>query len=165
MVPVSTLVLWLHVTAIVVWMGGLVTVSFVLASATARGDSPHAVARFAATVAARFQRVSRELVFLILLTGIINLIYVGVARGFSFGSTYVLTLVFKVSLFVAMITIQVWQSFRLAPRIVAMASEMESADQLPVETSRVRRQAMVISTVNFVLAAAAVYLGLGLRYR
>jgi len=155
----------LHVTAIVVWLGGLVTVSFVLASALAWADSPGAIARFAATTAARFQRISRELVFIILLTGIINLIYIGVARSFSFGSAYVVALALKISLFASLIAIQAWQSFRLSPRIVAIGSQMEAADQLPAEATRIRKRAFLLSMVNFVLAALAVYLGLGLRYR
>ncbi len=161
----ETYVLWLHIAAIVVWVGGLFAVSFVLVPVLRRGiDSQQEVARLVTMVLRRFQRISRELILLILLTGMFNLISAGVARGFNFSATYIVMLVIKVTLFVVMVAIQAWQGFRLAPAFASLVSGTEQT-VVPGAVKRLRRRALATSMLNMVLAATAILLGLGLRYR
>ena len=87
MISFTTFSLWLHLIAIVLWVGGLFAIAFGFIPVLRKGtDSASAAARLTATALGRFQRISRELVFLILLTGIFNVINAGVARGFAPGS-------------------------------------------------------------------------------
>ncbi len=143
------------------------TVAFVFVPVIRRGiDSPKEVARLVAMVVQRFQRISREVVFLILLTGIFNLINAGVARGFDFSATYIRMLVIKVALFIVIIAIQTWQSFRLVPAYSAITSDMEQAvDTASGAFKRLHRRALMTSILSLVLAASVILLGLALRYR
>ena len=161
MVTFSTFVLWLHLSAIAVWVGGLFTVSFVSVPVLRAGvDSPTDAARLAAMMLRRFQRISREIILLILLTGMFNVINAGMARGFNFSDSYILTLLVKLSLFVTIVAVQAWQSLRLAPALGTVANHPTGED-----TARLHRRLMLTSLINLVLGVAAILLGLSLRYR
>lgn len=163
----TTFSLWLHIGAIVVWVGGLFAVSFVFVPVLWRGvDSPQEAARLVAAVMGRFQRISREIIFLILVTGIFNFMNAGIARGFQFGGIYLSMLAIKVILFVAIIAVQAWQSFRLVPRMVAVTTGMEQASATrPGAVKRLERLALITSLVNSVMGISVILLGLMLRYR
>lgn len=166
MLTFTTLTLWLHVAAVVVWVGGLFAVSFVFVPVVRTGvESPALAARLAAAVMGRFARISREMIFLIALTGVFNVISAGNARGFDFSATYIGVLVTKVTLFVAIVGIQAWQCLRLAPALVSHASGSNpGTDPVPVPLEKLKRRAVVSSVVSFVLGLSVILLGLGLRY-
>jgi copper transport protein len=159
-------VLWLHLVAIVVWVGGLLAISLVCVPVVMKEvHSPQAVAGLVSAVVHRFQSVSWELVSLILLTGIFNTIHVGSARGFEFGPTYVEILGAKVGLFAAIVAVQAWQSYRLVPALAALASGTRwNPDSSPPELGKLKRRALTASLLVLVLAASAIVLGLELRY-
>jgi len=162
----KTFSLWLHISAIVVWVGGLSAISFVFVPVLRSGiESPHHAARLVATVLHRFQRVSREIIFLVFLTGVFNLINAGVARSFDFTPTYLKLVGVKVVLFVVIIVIQAWHSFRVAPALVSMTSSMEQAiGPLSADVRRLQHRAMWMSILSTVLAVSVILLGLQLRY-
>lgn len=166
MLTFTTLTLWLHVAAVVVWVGGLFAVSFVFVPVVRTGiESPALAARLAAAVMGRFARISREMIFLIALTGVFNLISAGNARGFHFSTTYIAALLAKVILFAAIVGIQAWQCLRLTPALVSHASGSNpGTDPVPVPLETLKRRAVVSSVVNFVLGLSVILLGLGLRY-
>ena len=155
----TAFILWLHLAALAVWIGGLFAVSFVLAPlARTRVSSASEGGRLVAHTIQRFQRISREVVLLILLTGLFNVINAGMARGFEFGGPYMRTLFLKVGLFVAVVVIQGWQSFRLAPRFAAITEET------PAEVAkRYDRRLLVSSLASLLLAVIAILLGVRLR--
>ena len=148
------------------WVGGLFAVFFVLVPVLKSGiASPKESARLVAMAVQRFQRISREVILLILLTGIFNLILAGVARGFQFSAAYLTMLAAKVGLFAAIVAIQAWQSFRLAPALVSITSGTEQASgPAPAAIKRLQRQALVTSLLSLIFAVAAILLGLRLRY-
>lgn len=141
MLTVRTFILWIHLAAIVVWVGGMVTVPFVAAPVVRRHAGPEAVT----VLVRRFQRLSRELILLVLLTGIFNLILVGMWARFQFSTPYLTLVGAKLLLFFVMIANQFWYSYRLAP---------------PLEASR---KATWSAIANVIFAAAVIYLGLSLR--
>ncbi len=166
MLTFTTFSLWLHITAFVVWVGGRFALAFVLLPVIWSGiESPKEAARLVAMSVERFQRISRELIFVILLTGLFNLINAGIARGFNFSPTYLIMLAVKVSLFLVVVVIQFWQSLRLVPALVAVASDTEPGHAPPQALKRLRKQFFTTSLLSVVLAAALIFLGLGLRYR
>lgn len=165
MAPFGTLVIWLHLAAIIAWVGGLLAVYWVCVPVLMREARPQS-ARLVARVVHRFQRISWELVAVIVVTGIFNVLRVGVARGFGFDAAYVGMLVGKLCLLVAIVALQAWQSFRLVPAFVAVASNASPiSGSEPPEFTRFRRRAFASSLLAVVLAAIAVFLGLLLRYR
>lgn len=159
----TTFVLWVHLVCIVLWTGGLFAVSLVCVPVLrAHMASPEGAARLAATVMRRFQRVSRELIFLVFLTGIFNVINAGVARSFAFSGVYLTMLFSKVALFAAMIGVQAWQTMRLTP---AMDPVGDNVDTDLDDARRARRLFGLASWLNVLLAVVVVLLGVSLRYR
>lgn len=161
----TTVVLWIHLAAIALWVGGLFAVPMVVTSVI-RGemDDPRAAVRLMAAALGRFQRISREIIFLIFLSGLFNIINAGVPREFDFGARYLGELGTKVLFFVALIAIQMWQSYRLIPRAAANIAAMGRNDAAASALSLLQRRLLVTSLVSVVLAIAAIFLGLRLRY-
>ena len=100
-------------------------------------------ADLAVAITRRFQRLSRELLLVIVLTGIFNLINVGFPTGFEFPRTYWLIVAGKVTLLAVMAANQAWYSLSLVPRA--------------------HRNANLAALVNVGLAAVVIFLGLRLR--
>ena len=104
----------------------------------------------------RFQAITWKLVLFIVLTGVFNLMTSGVSRGFNFSPLYIHTLLVKLSLFALVVITQAWQSYRLAPAI-------SSTDE-PDRAKGFYRRFLLTSTINLVLVASVILLGLKLRY-
>lgn len=142
-------VLWIHLAAIIVWVGGMIVVPFVATPAVRRFAGEHlAPGRAAALVEAlvrRFQRFSRELFFTILLTGIFNLINAGWLTNFSYPPVYLQLVGAKFILFLTMGVNQAWYSLKLVPQGKT-------------------RTAFWSALGNALLAAVVLYLGLRLRF-
>ncbi len=157
-----TFVLWVHISTIVIWLGGLFTVVFVLVPVLARKiASPKEVAGLVEGVLKRFQRISREIIFLVFLSGTFNIILAGMARDFAFGSTYMRILTVKLLLFVIIVIVQAWQSSRLAPSFVASVAEV---DTMGPAAKKLQRQLYMTTLSNLVLGVTVILLGLKLRY-
>lgn len=142
MLTARTFILWIHLGAIVVWIGGMVTIPFVAAPILRREGGHDAVV----ALVRRFQRLSRELILVVLLTGIFNLIFVGMLSRFQFSAEYLILVAAKFALFVALVANQVWYSYRLVPQAL--------------ESSRAATWSAV---VNALFAAIVIFLGLSLR--
>ena len=97
----------------------------------------------AVAIVRRFQRLSRELLLVIVLTGIFNLINVGLPVRFSFPEPYLWIVGGKVALLALMAGNQAWFSYSLVPQA--------------------RPNAAVSALVNVGLAAVVIFLGLRLR--
>ncbi len=145
MLTVRTIILWMHLAAIVTWLGGMVAVPFIAAPVLRSSAGLEAIQ----ILVRRFQRLSRELVFVILLTGIFNLIFVGALSRYDFSAGYLGVVGAKVGLFLIILGNQLWYSYRLVPKWV--------------ESGEGARAATISAVANVVLAAIVLYLGLSLR--
>lgn len=162
MLSFATLVLWLHVAAIVFWAGGLLVVSLVFLPVLRGGlESPHDAARLFAAASGRFLRISREIIVLVLLTGIFNVINAGVARGFAFSPAYIAILLFKIGAFVTIAGVQVWQAVRLAPALFSETSASDASASHAID--RGQRRVLATSVVVLLLSVLAILGGLLLR--
>ncbi len=156
MITFTTFILWLHLAAISLWVGGLFAVSLVSVPVLRREiDSPGDSARLVQGVVRRFQRISREVLLIILLTGAFNLLNAGMAHGFHFSGSYLFLLGVKVTLFLVMVAIQIWQTYRLIPALDPAASGA---------SGRHIRRYYLTSVINLVLAVTVILMGLKLRY-
>jgi uncharacterized membrane protein len=166
MLTTKVFFLWLHLGAIVVWVGGLFVMTIVFMPALRAGiDSPGLAARVTAAAAQRFQRISRELIVLILLTGIFNLLFAGLARSFQFSAAYLAMLGAKISLFVILIGLQVWQSTRLYPALATLTAGVERrSDPAPEAVKALQRRALFASALSALLSMVAILLGLQLGF-
>ena len=115
----------------------------------------------------RFQTLSWEAVGIIILTGIFNLINVGLERDFDFSEAYLHTVAAKFFLLIIIIAIQSFQSYNLIPGMISTLSS-SSGDKLPARTDsfdRFRKRTILLSVPKLLLAGLVIYLGLSLEYR
>lgn len=145
MLTARVIVLWIHLAAVVVWLGGLIAVPFIAGPVVRRTAGLAAME----VLVRRFQRLSRELVFVIVLTGIFNLIFVGVLTRFAYAPEYLMLVAVKFALLLIMFGNQLWYSYRLFPEWVAKESGA--------------RPTSLSAITNVVLGGIALFLGLSLR--
>ncbi|MGH7985379.1 MAG: hypothetical protein ACREQX_03720 [Candidatus Binataceae bacterium] len=93
-------ILWLHVLCGVVWVGA--SASFVLAASALSTESGE-WREFALSVAPRINRISLVVAAIIPVTGIGNLIYVGLARQYVFPPEFIGILAAKIALYTTMV--------------------------------------------------------------
>ncbi|MEX0821132.1 MAG: hypothetical protein WD021_03215 [Rhodothermales bacterium] len=144
MLTFRIVVLWIHLAGVIAWVGGMIAIPFVVAPYVRR-LLPERADELVERLVLRFQRLSRELIFVILLSGIFNVINAGVMTGFSYGSRYLQLVGVKLVLFLGMVGIQLWYSLVLVP-------------------SGKGRRAGWAAAAHVVLAGVVVYVALTLRY-
>lgn len=145
----SLLVLWLHVLAAVVWVGGLMYESHVLLPAARRG----AVRPFA-DAAARGRRVAWTAIALAVLTGFYNVTRLGPLERVM-ASGVALTLAGKFVLVLVAVALAGQRDFALVPRLAKALAAGE--DPAPV-----LRAIAWLDHLVLLLAVVIVYLGLAI---
>jgi uncharacterized membrane protein len=152
---------WLHIMAVVVWVGGTIFLVIVLVPATRRPEFrgfASALIRFAGL---RFRWVGWVCFFTFVFTGIVNLAARGIGlrelqdAAFWQGS-FGRTLTIKLMLVAAILVISAFHDFSLGPR-AAWAWEVDAGS---AETLRLRRQAARLGRANLLLALIVVLLGI-----
>ena len=148
-----TFVLWVHISTITLWLGGLFAVSFVLVPVLSRkADEGGELVRAALQ---RFMRISREIIFLVFLSGIFNIILAGMVRNFEFGPVYMRIVTAKFALFIAIIVIQALQTVKLGP-----VFETGGA----AEVAQARKRFYLSSLLALTLGITVIMLGLRLQW-
>jgi uncharacterized membrane protein len=163
----KTIILWLHLSAVVVWIGGMFFATLLLLPLLKRSTSfPLELSGTIKRTVQRFQNISWEAVGIIFLTGIFNLINVGLVNSFNFTTTYIRLVGLKLLLLVTIIVVQSFQSYRLLPQIFsALATPHDAMSIRSDSIDKMRNKTILLSILNLVLAAMVIYIGLGLRYQ
>lgn len=152
---------WLHILAAAVWIGGMVFVALVLVPVIRQPENQGVAASLVQVTGQRFRSVGWLCLFLLLLTGAVNLYY----RGFSVSelwsaelwqSPFGLVLGLKLFLFGSVLVLSCVHDFAIGPRATALWRNQPTS----VEARRLRRQASWIGRVNLLLALAVVALGI-----
>lgn len=156
----SLFFVWLHILAVVVWIGGIVYTAYVAGPLLRSPDysSPALLER----LVHRFQRLSRELLYVILVTGVFNMIFRGTLIEFRFSSKFLTFVGVKFTLLLVIAALQVYYSLKLIPQIADAANS--PSEQAPDASRKLNRKAHVVSALMVALAVVIVYLGLSLRY-
>ena len=147
--------LWLHLLAVVVWVGSTVGWILVLLS---EGASEESADRHRRTeiLGRRIYTVGWEAIFVIVLTGIFNLLP-RVESGRLIDPDYYTPLIVKLSLLLGMIALQAWQHGWLVSSLGAEEANEGSR-------SRARRGMLVASCLLVALGAGALWVGVSLRF-
>jgi putative copper export protein len=145
------LVLFLHLAAVVVWIGGMAWMTLALQST--KHEAPHEN-RLLADLYRRYRAISWEAVGLLILTGLFNLINAGYGIGFGFSPAFLSTLAIKMALFAVLLGLHAWHSLVLLPRLLSRRPEQPAPPLGP---------ALYVSLLNLALAFTVIFLGLGLR--
>ena len=139
---------WLHLTAMAVWMGGMVFLAAVVLPGL-RQHGPAAVGEFLAQATPRLRVVGWTCLLVLGVTGWYQLAYRGVAWS---SDALVLS---KLAIYFTIVAISLAHDFWLGPRASAA---LRDAPDAPA-TARLRREAMLMGRVTALLALLAVTLG------
>ncbi|MEK8089704.1 CopD family protein [Thermithiobacillus plumbiphilus] len=158
--------LWLHVASIVVWLGGMTFFVLVLMS-VARTQAYRALApALIERIGLRFRTVAWFALGVLVLSGISNLYLLGASPAALLDSRFWQSppgrlLEVKLSLISVILILSVVHDFYIGPRSMTLTQ----ADKITSpESERLRRQAMLIGRVNFLLALMVLVLGLMLGH-
>ncbi len=142
MIGIATWIVWLHLLAVAAWLGGAATLLLAMLPAVGKGGDAPGAARRAHFLTSRAMEA-------VILTGILNVLLRGTGSGWVFSRAFTGMLSIKMLLLAVMAGLQVWMG--LAWR--------REGDPLEVAVRRSRAGL----TLQLLLGAAAVLLGLGVR--
>lgn len=162
-----TLILWLHLLAAIVWVGGVVFQVLVVFPTLARATPSDERVRFALSLEARFRVLVWPAVGLVLFTGLVNLMnvwYATIVTAGSISPTFIPVLSIKVSLVVAMIALQAVLQCLVQPRrVAALASEPAGGWDVPLPRRQWHRLALLLYSALVGLAGGVVLCAVLLR--
>ena len=162
-----TLILFLHVAAVLTWVGGLVYQVVVVAPLAGKGAANAAAVRIGLGYEARFRSVMWPAVGIALFTGLVNVMNVwnGLRQaGASLPDTFVTLLVVKLLLVAAMVLLQAGQQFLVYPRRLGLlALAVPDAVAPSADLAVWQRRAWWLHVATVCLAVPAIGCALLLR--
>jgi uncharacterized membrane protein len=162
MLPLETLATLIHILAVALWVGAMVFFLVVL------GPSVNALEpRIAIQTLNRgrigFETISWIAIGLLLLTGVFNLLQRVSVSTMATGEFYTVILTIKLFVFGAMLAHHFLQTFRYAPAIAKLTSELpESSNHWPEALLGQWRRWFLLLKFNAALGPIAILLGLNL---
>jgi putative copper export protein len=165
--PLQALILWLHLLAAMIWIGGLVFQVLVVFPMLAWAAPTGERLRFALSLEARFRMILWPAIGLALFTGLVNLMnvwYATVVTARSIAPMFVPLLYVKLGLVVGMITVQAVQQLLIYPRRVAALSNVSAgAQDVPLPFRQWQRLALLLYGTLLGLAGGVVWCAVLLR--
>lgn len=162
---IDVLVLWLHIVAAAVWVGGIVFLGAV-AQPVLKELIPDPVERskFAGKIGRRFNAVGWTSIVLLVLTGLYNLVRISGGIGnmpqvlFSFNYGRILNA--KLALVVGMIVITAHHTFISGPRVRRLILKLESASKQDETAPKLRAEIASLQRENGYLMSVLALLAL-----
>jgi len=142
MISVASWIVWLHLLGIAAWIGGAAVHLLAILPAVGEGGEMAGAARRAHFLTSRAMEA-------VIITGVLNLLLRGVGSDWVFSQGFTAMLSLKVLLVIVMAGLQVWMGLAW------------KAGGGPVDVAVRRARAGL--TLQLLLGAAAVLLGLGVR--
>lgn len=166
-VSFRVLILFLHVLAVLTWVGGLIYQVIIVAPVAGRATASIASLRIALGCEARFRTVMWPAVGIALFTGLVNVMNVwnGLRQvGASLPATFASLLVIKLLLVAGMIVLQAGQQFVVYPKRLGLAAQVApDAASLPGDLAVWQRRAFWLHVATVCLAIPAILCALLLR--
>ena len=161
------LILWLHLLAVITWLGGLVFQVLVVFPALARATPTAERVRFVLNLEARFRVIVWPAVGIVLFTGLVNLMnvwYATVVTAGNISPTFVPVLSVKLSIVSGMIALQAVQQFLIQPRrVAALRGWPAGVPEMPLPLLKWQRLALLLYSALVGLAASVVFCAVLLR--
>jgi uncharacterized membrane protein len=158
-----TLILGLHILAAIVWIGGIFFETVVLIPALRRSVAESRTrAQLLLRIRGRFQVFRWEAVILVILTGIFNIINVGLARNFDFTNPYFQWLSIKITVVILIIAIQLYHQFRYIPIFEKYAADIAKNDSDGL--SEIEAKFTTTAWIALIMAVVVVLLAVSLRF-
>ena len=166
-VSFRVLILFLHVLAVLTWVGGLVYQVGIVAPLVGRGIASAASLRIGLGCEARFRAVMWPAVGIVLFTGLVNVMNVwnGLRQvGASLPTPFASLLVAKLLLVAGMIVLQAVQQLVVYPKRLSLAAQVApDAVVLPADLAVWQRRAFWLHVGTVCLAVPAILCALMLR--
>ncbi len=165
--PLQALILWLHLLAAMIWIGGLVFQVLVVFPTLARAAPTGERLRFALSLEARFRVILWPAVGLVLFTGLVNLMnvwYAAVVTAGSISPMFIPLLSVKLGLVIGMIAVQAVQQLLIYPRRIAALRDVTAGMQdVPLPFRTWQRLALLLYGALLGLAGGVVWCAVLLR--
>ena len=166
-VSFRVLILFLHVLAVLTWVGGLVYQVVVVAPLAGKGVVSSAALRIGLRCESRFRAVMWPAVGIALFTGLVNVLNIWNSLrqvGASLPAAFASLLVIKLLLVTAMILLQAGQQFVVYPRRLGLVAQMgPDTVTLPADLAAWQRLAWWLHITTVGLAVVAILCALLLR--
>ena len=146
-------IVWVHVLAAVVWVGGMVFIGVVVAPYSRKLPAEQRRELFE-QLGRRFSTIGWGCIAVLLVTGVGNLI----ERGMEWSPPFARALGAKLLLVGLMVLLAAFHDFILGPRSAALAADPANF----AEAEKARLRASWIGRINLVLAVIVILLGLHL---
>ena len=160
------LILWLHLLAAMIWIGGLFFQLLVVRPTLSRATTVREQVRLGLSLEGRFRAVLWPAVGVVLLTGlynVMNLLMATTQAGVRLPTAFVRILGIKLFLVVLMIGLQAVQQLVLRPRRIAGLQAVLPEAALPASLVTLQRLSQGLYLLSVILAVAVVWLALLLR--
>ena len=164
----SLLILWIHVIAAVIWVGGNLILAMVIVPHFRQNLPPVQRIRILMQIGKRFEPVVWGCIGVLFFTGIVNIFFaVDLTSPTALSDAFMRTLIIKILLFFVLIILTVLHSMIFAPRLVVAIEDLDpTIEELPSEIKPLRTQMSVISSligvVSLLILLAAVALRMGI---
>ena len=160
------LILWIHVIAAVVWVGGNLILAMVIVPYFRQTLPPVKRIQLLTQIGKRFEPIVWGCVLVLFFTGIGNT-FNAIDFSSPIVTSFMLTLLIKLILFIALLILTVLHSFVYAPRLLmAIETLDETLEELPPEVKPLRTQMSIVSSlmgvVSLLILLAAVALRMGI---
>lgn len=164
MLSVRLFILWLHLLAAVVWVGGLLFFLLVATPTLTRATSVREQVRVGLSLEVRFRYVMWPAVGIVLFTGLYNVMHVLYTTSLAGGripSLFVRILGIKLVLVLLMIVIQAVQHFVVRPQRLSLLGRVPlHAETLPLALVKLQRLSQSLQILTVCLAFAVLWCAL-----
>ena len=164
----SLFVLWIHVIAAVVWVGGNLILAMVIVPHFRQSLPPVQRIKLLMQIGKRFEPVVWGCIGVLFFTGIVNIFFsVDITSPSPISDAFMRTLLIKIGLFFVLIILTVLHSMIFAPRLAAAVEDLDpTLEELPPEIKPLRSQMSIVSSlmgvVSLLILLAAVALRMGI---
>ena len=164
----SLFMLWIHVIAAVVWVGGNLILAMVIVPHFRQNLPPVQRIRLLTQIGKRFEPIVWGCIGILFFTGIFNIFFaVDLTSATAISSAFMRTLLIKLMLFFVLVLLTALHSLIFAPRLAAAIETLSpEIEELPPEVKPLRTRMSIVSSlmgvVSLLILLAAVALRMGI---
>ena len=163
----GALVLWLHVTAATIWVGGNFMIAMVIVPYFKRSVPPVERVKIMTQIGRSFEPIGWGCVLILIFSGLVNIFTAGVLANPDLIGPFMRMLGIKILLVLVLIILTGIHGFIMAPRLAQAVEELEpGTEELPEHIDKMRGQMAVVYSLigvfSLLVLLAAVALRLGL---
>jgi len=161
MITFNKFIVLVHVISAMVWLGGMFFLSLVLFPALKKFEPGEKRTRVISLTANRFRKVSWIAIFILLVTGIFNVLNLGITTETIFSGGFLSSqlgkiLSIKVSLVLVMIILSASHDFILGPRYSGLVSSQKPDIHTLSEIEKRRKITSWLARLNIIIAVLVV---------